>query len=458
MQSLPKINYPQNCETALWPSIFILRRKYILNNWINLDNLPRRNDGKINWKKCNHNLVEFYFDGVKGTFIIKERTDRHHVIIEYEGNEYRVNTDSLLKLHLESFVRLSKMYIERKVVLPSEVCVDNNFVFNIDDKIDSCYGRLRIISPVHFIRSKLKGYKCKQENSGIIIYVTEYELVNNIIINRFNKRGIIIGVNDLWQTKPDVAKMLIHPEEGHLYTKSSTKIVSVMCPMCGHIINDIRIGKLSSFSFSCPFCGDGISFPNKLMANVLRQLNVNFKTEIIFPWCTFPDYKDNNQISYGRYDFVLPDMKLIIEMDGGLGHGKDPHGKSCYTKDELIYRDKCKDSLAVKNGYSIIRVDCDYSSFNQYDYCKNNIIQSLSQYLSFDTIDWNDAFRNSSKSILIDIVDLYNSGLTARNIATELNLDYTSVLDYLYKADHIGLCKYYKNMHINNSRNNFLLK
>ena len=69
------------------------------------------------------------------------------------------------------------------------------------------------------------------------------------------------------------------------------------------------------------------------MYNVLKQVGVRFETQYS------PDYLKNK-----RSDFYLPEYRLVIEMDGELGHeGGITHSKSKRTLEELIAIDKWKD-------------------------------------------------------------------------------------------------------------------
>ena len=47
------------------------------------------------------------------------------------------------------------------------------------------------------------------------------------------------GINDLWTTCPEVAQLLLNPEDGYKLTKSSGKHVDFKCPNCGTKSNHI---------------------------------------------------------------------------------------------------------------------------------------------------------------------------------------------------------------------------
>ena len=105
---------------------------------------------------------------------------------------------------------------------------------------------------------------------------------------------------------------MVNKEDAYKYTKCSNKKVYVKCPDCGSIKKDkVRINDLYRYGFSCKKCGDNISYPNKFMYNILDQLNIDFIPEYSPEW-----------LGRKRFDFYIPSLSLIIEMDGGLGHGK----------------------------------------------------------------------------------------------------------------------------------------
>lgn len=235
-----------------------------------------------------------------------------------------------------------------------------------------------------------KSYRVKCLKCGNEFDISEANLDRGDGCNVCSNHKVKIGLNDLWTTRPDVASMLKDKDLGYTCMEFSNILADFVCPKCGKYIGKSYIHNVSRFGLSCKYCGRGISYPNRLMGNLLEFFDEDFDSEVYFKWCHFPNYYDENITSYGRYDFVVENKKLIIEMDGGYGHGNDPHPNSIYTKEELIYRDKMKDKLALENGYSIIRVDCNYSSKNRLKYCSNNILNSeLSIYYDFNNIDWN---------------------------------------------------------------------
>ena len=106
----------------------------------------------------------------------------------------------------------------------------------------------------------------------------------------------------MWDTNPELAKLLLNPEDGYKYTKGSNKKADWKCPHCDFIIKNKSIVEVYQRGLKCPQCDDGISYPNRLMFSVLNILKICFETEKLFKWCQF-NYKGKNY--RGIYDFYF---------------------------------------------------------------------------------------------------------------------------------------------------------
>ena len=233
-------------------------------------------------------------------------------------------------------------------------------------------------------------------------------------------------------THPNIAKLLLNPEDGDKYTSGSNAKVDWICPDCGNIIKNKGISATVKRGLSCPVCSDGLSYPSKFMYNLFIDLNIVLDTEYSPDW-----------IKPKRFDgyFEFNNQKYIIEMDGGLGHGKKVHPHSKKTSDETKIIDDYKDELARKHDIEVIRIDCCPSEFT---YIKNKIIKSrLSELFNLDNVDWNNIHQKSLKSKVIEACNLYNSDiLNPIDIAFKIGVGRTSATSYLRRCSEIGLCKY----------------
>jgi len=241
-------------------------------------------------------------------------------------------------------------------------------------------------------------------------------------------RILVVGINDLWTTRPDVARLLLNQEEGYKYTHGSVHKTDWMCPDCKTIFKDKIINNTVRTGLSCKNCSDGLSIPNKFISNILSYLNEDFKPEKIFDW-------SNNK----QYDVYIPKFNCIIEMHGGQHYH---NRKNSYINTEYQEKnDKYKMDLAKQNNIeSYIVIDSRYSEL---EWIKNNIITSkLSELYDLSKLDWEYCFRKSQKSIVIESINLFNSGYNVSEIALEVNLSTATICIYLNRGTKLGLCYY----------------
>ena len=301
--------------------------------------------------------------------------------------------------------------------------------------IGECYGDCLIVDRYRN-KDRIKAYVCKCKKCNTISHKTENNLKyalekKNMSCNVCNGHEVKVGYNDIPTTHPWMVKYFEGgEEEAKKYTYGSSKKVTVKCPLCGRVkdkkmeIREIYKHK----SIGCP-CGDGKSYPEKFMFSCLEQLGIKFITEYSPEW-----------IKPMRYDFYLPDKKLIIETDGGLGHGKNSWGKC--EKEKYIKRDRVKDKKAEENGLKIIRIDCSKSKLN---YIKNEIIKSK---LFTDTELKEISFEKAEEFALCNLVKLVCDEymklkpILPKDLGRALHLSTQMTRDYLKKGVEIGWCDY----------------
>ena len=85
------------------------------------------------------------------------------------------------------------------------------------------------------------------------------------------------------------------------------------------------------------------------------------------------------------YDFCIPDLNIIIELDGGQ-HFKDVQIWKSNWK-EQFKNDKYKQECANANHYSMIRLLQEDVFYDKYDYCKElcDAVESIRQQPACET-------------------------------------------------------------------------
>ena len=236
----------------------------------------------------------------------------------------------------------------------------------------------------------------------------------------------------MWTTRQELAQMLLNPEDGYKYFATGSQCVDWVCPNCGDIIN-AQINQVGMFGLSCKNCGDGMSFSEKFLYNMFKQLGCDFV------------YNKSTEWSENRmYDFYIPSMSLLCEANGIQHYGRSfcmLHDRARIYEEETE-NDRYKEDLAMTNGSKhYVKLDCRYSTL---DYIKNSILDSeLSTLFDLSLVDWNECFCFTMTSTTTMCCDLWNGGMKdTQAIADELSLHISSVIAKLKTCAEAGLCDY----------------
>ena len=243
----------------------------------------------------------------------------------------------------------------------------------------------------------------------------------------------------MWTTNPELASLLANPDDGYKYARCSQKSVDWKCPNCHSLVKNKKIDVVARNSHvPCPFCGDGFSYPEKVMSNILTFLNVEYIQHYRIGEQTF--LFDNKQYR-PEYDFYfeLDNNKYIIEMDGDF-HNK-VHSNSKLSIDQIKDIDNKKDLLAKENNINLIRIDCKISD---YDYIFNSVKNSiLSDLFDLSKINKAEINKKAYSSNIVDACHLYmTKSKNLNTISKLLNIPYGTIYKYLQKGAEIGLCDY----------------
>ena len=301
---------------------------------------------------------------------------------------------------------------------PTKEEIDKRIIESgVDAKTDDVY--INAITPMKFYCSKGHIWFAKLGN------ITH----NHQGCPYCSGRRPIVGESDLWTTRPDVAALLLHHEDGYNLTAGSGKYVDFKCPNCGTISNHI-LSNICKRGCSCSVCSDGISYPNKFMASMLEQLGVNYSPEFIMGGKRY------------RYDFYLTDHQTIIEMHGRQHYER--WDRSNQTLEEIQQNDNEKKYFAINNGvknYIVIESKC-----SDINYIATRIKKStLSMMFDLSKVDWYKCGFYATGSLVHKTASLYNEGYDVEFISNELKVDSTTIYKWLKRATELQLCNWVKN-------------
>ena len=400
-----------------------------------LENLPRWEDGScnngINWSRCVGRYVPFDYNGTKGDVFIKEYNIKSgKLLVQYKDSEQFISISNFTSCSLG---KLLNKYT-------SEFRYEIGQVFK-NDKRDLTITD-REYRPKQYIKSNgktfisnYKYYKYTCNKCGW----TEGWIVEGSLKSGAGClccRGLVVvpEINSIWTTDRWMVDLGVSEEDAKRYTHGSSKKIKVICPDCGERKEMVVSSIYKENSIACT-CKDGATYPERLMIAVLRQLNVDFKTQLTsttFKW-----------IGDRRYDFYLPKYNMIIETHG-LQHYEQTRRKGARTLEEEKQNDKYKYELAMRNGIDkYIVIDCRESKLK---WIKESILKSeLANLVDLSKIDWTKCEKFALSNLIKEVCEYWNNKEeweTVIDLAKTFNLNDDTVRRYLGKGTELGWCYY----------------
>lgn len=384
-----------------------------------LDELPKNKGEKVDWLKCKNYRVRFIYDDIQGWIEIadvKRENSRTILYLKYLDNDiFKMFTGHFAKCKLKELLGL----------------INHEYNYNIEEIIKDKKRNLLILKQYH--KKEYRYYKYKCLNCGYFGDISEGNLNEGKNCSVCSHNKVEKDINSIWATDNELVKYFVNEHESYKYQHYSEHIIEVICPDC-RTIREISIASLYGNGFTCPKCGDGISMPNKIMFNILEQLiGVNaFKREHSPDW-----------IGRRLYDFYfkLNNKEYIIEMDGGLGHGKTDNLMNGITKEESKAIDDYKDEQAKLHDIEVIRIDCDPSKF---EYIKQNILanKELNRIFDLSIIDWKLVSKAIITNKMKEACDLWNNGYKIKEISDIYKIGESTIRRYLKNGTALNMCLY----------------
>lgn len=392
---------------------------------MNLDNLPRcesgRHKGEINWRNSVGYIVKAECEGVIYNIkITKYNKGYLNVKIDDEEVENPIHSNNLKNGKIGSLIG---KIIHEYIYNVGEIIKDEKRDLIILEQIKKKHGSHNV-----------KGYRYRCNKDGYEGEISEDDLKKGKGCRVCGGKEIMPGVNTIWDTdKWAVDRGLISEEDAKKYSRNSHKRIDVVCLNCGEIKKNIRVYSIiNNKSIGCKKCGDGVSFPEKVVGLVLDKLNIYYEKQKSFSW-------SQDRI----YDFFIPSLGKLIETHGMQHYEEVGWGKyGGRTLAEEQENDRLKEELAIKNGLKYMPIDCRESNI---DFIKENIVKTLGNNIDFSSINWEEIDKEAQSSLVWEVCEYWKNKKgeeTVKDLAKYFGLSKATIIKYLKKGNKYDWCFY----------------
>ena len=399
-----------------------------------LEDLPKCRNGKnFDWKSSIRYKIKFVYEDIQGEIEIIDYISPYLYIKYLNKDVFRINSSHFRKCQLGKL--LDKKTNEFKVDINTILKNEKRNLLITDKKILMINRKDGNIENQKWY--KYKCNKCGYDEGWII----EGALLKGNGCSCCSGNTVMEGFNDIPTTAPWMVKYFQGGyDEAKLYTRNSDRKIQPICPDCRRIRDKgIIISNIYKQGISCP-CGDGISYPQKIMFSVLEQLNIIFKTEFSPKWSK---HSIDNKLKIYRYDFYfrLNNEEYIIETDGDFHNTNNKMNGQTKEKSKEI--DDYKDLIAIEHNIKMIRID---SRCSNLEFIKNSLLNSLlAKLFDLNIIDWTicEEFASTNLVKVACIMKRNNIDMTVADISKIMNLGKTTIRRYLERGNQIwDWCNY----------------
>lgn len=383
-----------------------------------IENLPKWSFGphkdRVNWKESVGGIVKFIYDQIQGEIKIVDYKQDNIIVIQFNEEYFSIKTDQFSRAKIGKIIGLRT----------------GKYIYKIGDCINE---KLIILQTLKYQLGNglvVNRYEYKCLDCGNVDTILESNLQKNKGCNVCCGRKVLRGYNDMWTTNPDIAALLLDPNDGYKYAKASNKKTTFKCLNCDNILKNKKISNVFINGLSCPRCSDGVSYPEKFIYNMFSQLGIRFEYQKKFSW------SNNNK----RYDFYIPNLNCIVEAHGAQHYSRGFGGVVELKEIQINDTDKKIKANSNKIKY-YIEVDCRRSELN---YIKEKILESsLNNLLELKKIDWMKCHEYACSSLVKTTSEIWNQGIKdTKDIGELISLSRNTVSKYLKQGAQLGWCDY----------------
>ena len=269
-------------------------------------------NGSINWKRSVGLDLQYKVDETAYSGFIK--------LIDVDGGKLFISIDD------SPTITIGKESLRKGLIAKQLGAKAKIFKYNVGDIVNNQKIIKQIIMQRHATIHKSQQRIISHENGYIVECLKDhykYEILEKSLTRGRScpvcgQNKVVPGINDIATTNPKLAEWFVDKSLTLTLSKDTNQQVMLKCPVCGRFFIGIPNHFKKGYP-SCPCQKSASSYPERLFASILNQLDIKYIPQLSksnFEWCK----------SY-RYDFYFEicNDRYIVELDGGLGHGKQSY-------------------------------------------------------------------------------------------------------------------------------------
>lgn len=190
------------------------------------------------------------------------------------------------------------------------------------------------------------------------------------------------------------------------------------CVNCG-FEKTMFIYQLTDDGFACPMCSTNTSFPERFTRSLLDEIGLEYETQKRFEGENW------------RFDFYIPDLKLIIEV-----HGVQHFQNAWTSKDEVVANDnKKRKFIKFELGLNYAAIDISvsepYYAWSMLE--QNDFLEPYMRDVDYDVVveRCNDLFSNRD---YIDVMRDYERGMSLSRLSREYKIGVDTIRRILLRS------------------------
>lgn len=225
---------------------------------------------------------------------------------------------------------------------------------------------------------------------------------------KFKGENIRVKKENSLYNETHLLKYFKNKNDAKYYSRGSDRYIDCVCPICKYE-KKVRAHNLYNNGFSCPYCKDYMSYPERFIYSYLKTKDIEFEHQ----------YKLHNKNRF--IDFYLPKLNIAIETHGEQHYTNNISSNWVDSYKNTKQSDEEKRQYCEENNIKLVELDCSKSYFKYIeDSIKESILPSIDEKEKESILE---LIIEGKDMNILKILEDYKKGINAFQISKKYNVD-----------------------------------